>query len=840
MNIKYLNHHKKFLFIIIGLITGLLPQYSFSQGVVVSAFNKPLHLVLFELRDNYQVEFSFNHAEVSEYLITLNKTSKDIPTALTEILKATSLTFEQSGKVFLIYEKKIPEIVKSAYRLEGTIFDSISKESLPFAALKINNQQVLSTENGYFSFVSDLDSIFRIKVQYLGYLAFDTTIWIPCHVNFFLIPAMQLVDEVQINLKLIDYNTESGSKSNVIRINPQVANYLPGNGDNAIFNLLRLQPGILASGEYSSDLIIWGNYKSQSTLKFDGFRVFGNYNFNDNISAVNPFLVKDMQIIKAAYPAKYGNAVGGIVNITGNTGNNKNHDIKLNINNNTLTGLYSFPLAKNINLSLAARTTYFDLYEPQKISDIFYNSDRYSSIADAIIYPDYRFRDCNLRIAGKTNEKNNYYASFYSSNDVFDFRLNEEQKNYLLIKNQQTINKQKAGSLFFRQTDKNGNEHQFLITQSNLNRTKTDSIIFKRPKLNKTILDNYISLNTQLQEQSISYLNTTQFDKNSQWIWGAEFNTHTTNYEAEIKAQSFQTDSSQKANQFSLHFTHKFNIDSSLQIETGLRTSYVFSVQKDFWMPRISLSYQIKHFSFNLSGGIYSQILQENEIINALGNVYYQWMLADLENVPMLSSRHLVFGSKFEKNGFQILNEFFLKNTEGHSRYLMINNNELHAEGKSRAYGMDLYLKKNYRGSSAWISYTLSYTQEHFPYFQDDYWRRAFHDQRHEIKLAALLDLHPFYPGINYVWGSGFPDPSPLIIDSFDDNKYNRLDISLIYRISKPLWKMELGASILNLTNYKNIKYENFSRVPRNKLTSFVLYSEAVPFTPTVFLHLVF
>ena len=38
-------------------------------------------------------------------------------------------------------------------------------------------------------------------------------------------------------------------------------------------------PGILAAGEQSNDLLIWGGYESHSQIKFDGFTVFGLKNF---------------------------------------------------------------------------------------------------------------------------------------------------------------------------------------------------------------------------------------------------------------------------------------------------------------------------------------------------------------------------------------------------------------------------------------------------------------------------------------------------------------------------------------------------------------------------------
>ena len=85
-----------------------------------------------------------------------------------------------------------------------------------------------------------------------------------------------------------------------------------GSGDNSVFSVLRLQPGILASGEQSNNLVIWGSYSGQSSVLFDGITLFGLKSYSDNISAVNPYLAKDIRIHKGAFDASQGERVGGI------------------------------------------------------------------------------------------------------------------------------------------------------------------------------------------------------------------------------------------------------------------------------------------------------------------------------------------------------------------------------------------------------------------------------------------------------------------------------------------------------------------------------------------------
>ena len=134
----------------------------------------------------------------------------------------------------------------------------------------------------------------------------------------------------------------------------------------------------------------------------------------------------------------------------------------------------------------------------------------------------------------------------------------------------------------------------------------------------------------------------------------------------------------------------------------------------------------------------------------------------------------------------------------------------------------------------------MSKTEEAFPYFTDDEYRRALHDQRHELKLAAILNLRPAYISANYVYGSGFPDPGTLDAVQTDNYDYNRLDLALVFKFSRTNYKFDAGLSLLNVFNTENIKYSNFVRIPSDETETIDLHAEAVPRTLTLFLNLSF
>jgi len=111
-----------------------------------------------------------------------------------------------------------------------------------------------------------------------------------------------------------------------------------------------------------------------------------------------------------------------------------------------------------------------------------------------------------------------------------------------------------------------------------------------------------------------------------------------------------------------------------------------------------------------------------------------------------------VAGGSYNNNGFAFSVEGYYKKTDGHTRYYKYRQEGNISLGKSKSYGLDIFAKKDLGDHTLLISYTLSKTLENFDYFNTNEYRRALHDQRHEIKTAGLLALKPFYISANYIY----------------------------------------------------------------------------------------
>ena len=811
-----------------------------AQEIHLNYSNTSLNKILIDIRDSNDLHLSFDDKLLSKYKVTVDKTFPSPETAILQLIRPHGLTVEKDEDVFVIYKNR-KQKRKKQFLLAGQIKDATNGEPLPYSYIIINDKTIPTDVKGSFSYLSETDSIFTVKASHLGYYILDTTMNAVSGLDVLLYPSSIGLSEVVIKNKKIERSTQIGDKPGLMKLNHKVAHFLPGYGDNSVFNLLRLMPGIVASGEQTNDLLIWGSYAGQSQVLFDGFTIYGLKNFNDNISAFNPLLAKDIEILKGGYDARFGEKVGGIVNITGKTGNPEKFGFTINVNNMTLNTLFEIPLFKKASLQIAFRHTYYNLYNPDDMNFLIrQNNDAdTTNDIDVNIVPDYVFRDLNIKYSQQFGENDLFYIILYGANDKFQYTIDDSLGPYRrLYKSATELNTQSGGTAFYGKTWRNGNTSNFDISYSKLDAQYTDDLQIRFPVIDS--VDRRVDKQSQnvLTEFKIKADNRFSLSRSHTLEWGVGIISNTVTLVEDTFAVSL-VNISENASRYFIYAQDYMALGNKTVLKAGLRYTHAFNLQKVYFEPRISLSVQATQaIKINAAWGIYNQYFTQSSVVDELGNYRYIWTICNNEDIPVLQAQHYVLSGSFQKEHFVFSLEGYYKFTEGITRY--INFPKYHIEaiatGKSRSYGMDVFLQGNFKNHSAWISYSLSKTEEFFNYFIERDYRRSPYDQRHEVKVALLLNFDPFYFSTNYVFGSGFPfKPGVVQSDPSEDFTYSRLDASFIYKFLDRKLKGEAGISVLNVLNRQNIKYTNFERIPTSN-NSISIYAEAIPFTPTLYL----
>lgn len=705
-----------------------------AQELRIVALNEPLDKVIKQM----DLEVSFDSRALSKYRVSVEKTFSNPQQAIDFILSDKPFVCRQIGGVYVISAK--PKPTKQPER-RATIKPTATpaQEELP-----------------------------EIKMISLG--------------------------EVIVTAPSSVYSPKMGAISAETTINHRTARYMPGSGDNSVFNLLRMIPGVRASGEPSDELIIWGSTAGESRIVFDGIPLFGMRGFNDNISFINPYLVREIRLMKGGYGANYGNQIGAIAEIKGNEPNIHRPSVKATVSTLTANAFASVPISKRSALSVAYRRTFYDLYQSDVLNP--YNGKRPATAGgkwhgqgngqqqteEVYITPKYSFSDLNINYSGSAFENDTYRIALYGADDRFSYTAEPTDGEML------------QGKLDSRQIGASGLYNRVWSEKSQ------SRLSFSFSQLNTT--DDITNLARQF---SAKFSQTLLLKKNLLEA-GAEFDS----YKADNQTLSKPT----------LYITDKFSA-GQFSLDAGVRADFLpnrVNVQ-----PRLSASYSFAdRFTATASWGLYNQYLSRVP----LDTHTLVWGLND----ERLSSMHTIAGVSYRSpSGFSATIEGYLKNTKNAIRIV----DEQITMSDVDIRGGDVFLKYDFPQGTVFGSYSLSNIRDT--------------ETGHEVKFGTLITLKPFILSANYVYGSGFSvlDFSGRQGQGYGgggrnqidtDKTYSRFDIAATYRIKIRKVQLQAGVSLINVFNTQNLKY---SYTVQSKNDPITLYSGAMPFTPMLFFEFI-
>jgi len=206
------------LFIYLGIV-------AFSQEIRITCSDEPLNKILITLLDNYGLMLSFDDKQLSNYKLTVDKKFTSPVQVFDYLLKGLPLGYEISDGVYVIYSVQIKEKPKR-YIITGRITDKTNHETLPFSSILVNNAGFFSDAKGNFSSTSTSDSIFKIKISYLGYYILDTVLASGTNYNLKLTPSVIAMEEVVITGSTIARTIQTGTSPGIARLNHKIA-YFP-------------------------------------------------------------------------------------------------------------------------------------------------------------------------------------------------------------------------------------------------------------------------------------------------------------------------------------------------------------------------------------------------------------------------------------------------------------------------------------------------------------------------------------------------------------------------------------------------------------------------------------
>jgi len=803
-------HLKKYCFIVIVFCSSLF----FGQEKPNSL---PIKDVLTILENRYDVDFSYVEEDIKNLSTLVPNSSLSFLESLNQLSQSLPIQFN------VLSDNQVAIILKTKdFALCGIITNS-SNEVLSGVQVFSDDQSTQTDVDGRFSLrVSNKNQ--NISFQLLGY----KTKTLPLS-YFSRTPCFQTVLEAlqqELNEIIItEYLTRGISKERdgSFLINYENFGPLPGLIETDVLQTIQALPGIQSVSERISDINIRGGTNDQNLILWDNIKLYQSGHFFGLISAINPRSTNKAIIYKNGTPSRLGDGVSGTVIIQ--TDNTINDSFEGSAAINLLNGeiALEIPIFKSSTLRISGRRSFNEIIETPTFDNYFENAFQDSEL----------FRNSN----DVTNSEDIF--SFHDFNFSWLYHISPKDQlkiNGLIINNE----------LEFLETGIFDNEEQSLqstASQDNLaagliyNRIWSDqwkstiqlyATDFTLDATNVNILqDQRLFQENNVQETSafisMHYKPNTTLNFNG----GYQFiETGITNVQ-DVNNPIFQSSITEVVRSHASFLEGDFSSkNGKTKLIAGLRGTYYEKLEAFRIEPRLTFNQKfLDDFLFNIQGELKSQVT--TQIIDFqndfLGIESRRWILADGEDIPLVRSNQVSSAVSFNKKGWLINIEGFLKRVNGITIQSQGFQNQLQFRegiGRYDVSGIEFLLSKRLKDFTTTLAYTYATNDYTFDVIPEGIINRFPNNVNidHTINFNLAYEKGGLQLATGIQWRTGKPSTTidenievvNNIIPFFDPNTvsledYFRWDFSALYSFElNDLFKGQAGASVWNITDREN------------------------------------
>ena len=780
----------------------------------------PLRQILIDLEDRFDISFTYADETIENLSLIPPSDSLGIAETINYLRDNTSLSFYQLDDRFITISKATSVKIDIC----GYLIDNNDKSVISGATIQVGNHFMVSDSLGYFR-AQNISSSNVLLVRMLGYETRQIIInevflsENDCN-NIFLKPKVRELREVTIQNYITSGITKQINGSFVIDIDD--LGILPGLIEPDVLQTIQALPGIQSINETVSHINVRGGTNDQNLVLWDGIKMYQTGHFFGLISAFNPYLNKDVTIIKNGTSAEFNDGVSSIIDIRSDNTPTTKFTGGAGINMINADAFFKIPITKKLTLQLSGRRAITDILKTPVFDNYFErafgNTDvtkTFPNGSDTTFNSNenFYFYDVGANLIYDITKKDKLRIHFLNIFNELDYQENIVSTAVTESKTSSLTQKSIASSLFYQRlwNNKLSTSAQIYLSNYTLRATNFNVLNNQRLIQENEVLDTGIKLDALWQiNHSWDLLAGYQFQEvgigNLEDINNPEFKryikrvirTHVGFAETSFKSGSGNTN-----------------------IRFGVRANYFPKFNKLIIEPRLALNQKLFSFlSLEVLGEFKSQ--SATQIIDLqndfLGVEKRRWVLADDKDIPIVESKQVSAGLNFTKNKLLISLEGFYKHVEGITSSSQGFQNQFQyakAIGDYNITGIEVLVNKQFRELSAWASYSFSNNHYDFSTLNPSVFPNNL-DITHAATAGIIANIKQFEASAGLNWHTGKPNtlPSGITGDQIEYQspnstqlpEYLRIDLSLRYNFNlSEKVKAQIGGSIWNLTNHQNI-----------------------------------
>ncbi len=854
------------LFMMGLLISGsLFAQLDLDKQLDFSVQNLSIDQALLQLsqKSGYNISFS-NDLLPSGRKITYSAQKQSFKAILTTLLQNTSLKYKTIGNQVVLYYQAPP---KKRYTLSGYITDARTGEKLISATIydPLTRKGTLSNAYGFYS-ITLPEGIYTFRFSYLGYQALQqkTQLAEDIEQDISLDPSLTLTEVVVI---ANEQNFRATEDISTDQIALEQFESLPSlGGEEDLIRMSHLLPGVQTGADGVGGIHIRGGNADQNSILLDEVPVYNPAHMVGVFSIFNSSAIKNAELIKGNFPARYGGRLSSVLNVRTKDGNNKQlgGEATLGLTSARLT--LEGPLKREVGSFLVSGRHSFVNAFIRPVSEQIKEDNGQRGFSK------YKFYDINAKLNMAVGKQDALLLSFYTGRDEYhnetttEFEAPEFDYSYVELVNQDldwgnTLGALRWNHLFGPRLFSNS-----ILTFSRYSFQSADFYSFQDTIIDDSSLKTFsiVRFFSIIEDSAIK----SQFDflpnpdHHLRFGGGAVYHRFRPGVAAlssnselslpdEVLTDEFLDSlNNQWIRSYELHafVEDEWHIGQKWLANIGFRASGQI-VGNQFYRalePRFGLRYQLStRWALKVA---YSRMTQYLHLLTNTGiGLPNDLWVPSSERVKPQQSWQTVLGLEHRvRNWFDIGLEAYYKKLdhiiafqEGSTiSFIDAGNYENNvAVGEGWAYGAELFLQREQGNTRSWFSYTLAWANRQF---EDINLGRRFpfrYDRRHNLKLVLVQRLSEKWElSANWVYGTGLATTLPVseyifnmpsfflatLATNFGEKNslrlpaYHRLDVGANYRFGKSKWQPMLSFGIYNVYNRQNPLYYRLSRDNRD------------------------
>ncbi len=622
-------------------------------------------------------------------------------------------------------------------------------------------------------------------------------------------------EQVEVRAEIPPLDT--AEKVSSVALTPERMASLPSLGEKDIFRALQLLPGVNGSRETSSGLYVRGGTPSQNLISYDGFTVYHVDHLFGYFTAFNMDAVEEVRLSKAAFEARDGGRLSGVLDLTGKSGRRDRVGGSAGLSLLSAHALAETPLGTKASLIVAGRRSFQGpLYD--KILGLFGDQGGgprlgspggggmappggggFGRFALFETQPSSYFYDANAKLLWEPTARDHVSVSLYSGRDAVDnsrsltipdfMRERMAERGFEPPASFDISDTRRWSNLGLGATWSRSFAHG-LETRLSLGHSAFQDLSDRATQASDSAAGDVED--NDLTDLSARFELGAQLGASHLLQAGALMTRNRISYTFQSATDArmrpgFERgpappqiggmlDRDERATQYSGYLQDRLLVAKRITLSPGVRYTYYDGSSAAFFEPRLSVNALVNE-RLRLKAALGVQHQFANRITRedvTRGNREF-WTLSDGDQVPVARARHGAAGLTYESRDILIDVEAFYKKLDGLAQFaprLAPQGDEgapdlstFFYEGSGTARGLELLAQKKFGLNTGWVSYTLSRTDETFLDL-DPVTRPASQDQTHELKIADIVQLKRWAFSATWIFATGQPYTAPTGVET--------------------------------------------------------------------------